>query len=192
MLLLRKRFWLVVLKLVALLYVAGLSLVQVPGLRYDLGPREAVLIEDPADLPAELSRRQVFASLAGTASFEHAFTYKRYGMDITYFTLEEYGTRVLVKTYDRVTDEWAGFVRFPGRLRSFDGHHFSSRLREIFRERAGVEVPANAYVLGMYDVPEVDGWQMAAVVYLGVMWAGMIYFFFLWRGGCRQPVNSKQ
>ena len=176
-----KRFWLTIGKVLALLYVSGMLLVQVPELRYDLGSGEPLMIEGPQDLPAELPRRHVFVSLAGSPSFAHAFQYQRYGLNITYFTLEEYDLNVLVKTYDRVTDEWKGFDRFVGRLGSFDGHHFSSRLRVIFQEKAGVEVPQGAYVLGLYDNPRVDGWQMGAVIFSGALWAVMFYFFFLWR-----------
>jgi len=177
----RKAFWLGFLKVFLLAFVAVMALTQIPELRYDLGPREPVAVEDPADLRLERFPRPTFASVRGTPDFSHAFVYRRYGLDHTYFTVAPYGARLVVRTYDQVTDEWKELRRFLGRLRPFGQQPFSYRIREIYRERAGIEIPEDAFFLALDDVPQASGWQLGAFVLAAVLWLGMLYGFFLRR-----------
>lgn len=178
---LRKRFWLTVLKVVALVYVAGLMLLQVPELRYDLGRQRPVPIETPEDLRRGNFGHSTFVRVAGTPDFSHSFRYSRYGLYFTYFNVEEFGMRLLVKTFDRPNEDWRHLDHFLGRLSSFERHHFSRRISSVYQEEFGVSVPRGAYVLALDDVPELSGWQVGGMALMGVLWVVMFYFFFLWR-----------
>jgi len=92
-----------------------------------------------------------------------------------------YGARLVVRTYDKVTDQWEDLRRFLGRLQPFAQQPFSYRIREIYRERAGIEIPEDAFFLALDDVPQASGWQLGALALSGVLWVGMLYGFFLRR-----------
>jgi hypothetical protein len=186
MFLLRRRFWLTVLKGFGLLFVGGMIWVQIPELRYDLGPKRPLAITGPEELSDGRFRRSTFVSIHGKPNFERAFVYRRYGLSYTYFNIEPYGTRLVVRTYDKVTDEWKELSRFLGKLCPFKDQPFSYRIREIYRERFQVDIPENAFFLALDDVPRPSGWQFGAVAFAGVLWLAMFYLFFLYRRGGRR------
>lgn len=187
MFLLRKRFWLTVLKLFALAYVGGMIWLQVPQLSYALGPKRPLPINSPKELASLGLDRPAFVSIAGTPDFDHAFEYPRYGLTMTYFNVREYDMMLLVRTYDKVDDDWLKLEHLLGRLKPFDREHFARRIREIYREQFSIEVPQGAYLLALDDVPRLSGWQVGAVAVAGTAWVAMLYFFFLWRR--RRPVS---
>jgi len=169
------------LKLACLAFVGLMGLTQVPELRYDFGSRQPVLVAGLADLDPQRVRGPTFAAVDGTPDFTHAFVYQRYGLDHTYFTVEPYGLRLVVRTYGKVSDEWKDLRRFLGRLQPFASQPFSYRIREIYRERMGLEVPEDAFFLALDDVPRPSGWQLGALGLSGILWLVMLYLFFLRR-----------
>jgi hypothetical protein len=186
MFLLSKRFWLTVVKVFGLVFVGGMVWVQIPELRYDLGPKRPVEISGPEDLSIERFGHATFVSIAGKPNFKRAFVYRRYGLSYTYFTVDPYGMRLVVRTYEKVTDEWKDLNRFLGRLRPFKRQAFSYRIRHIYREKFSVEIPENAFFLALDDVPRSSGWQLGAMAFAGCLWAVMFYLFFLYRRGGRR------
>jgi hypothetical protein len=186
MFLLRTRFWLTIVKVIGLVFVGGMVWVQIPELRYDLGPKRPVEISGPEDLSIERFRHAAFVSIAGKPNFERAFVYRRYGLSYTYFNVEPFGMRLVVRTYDKVTVEWKDLNRFLGRLVPFKRQAFSYRVRNIYRKKFQVEVPGDAFFLSLEDVPRPNGWQFAAMAFAGVLWIVMFYLFFLFRRGGRR------
>ena len=91
---------------------------------------------------------------------------------IRVFSIEPYGDLVVVRTYDPVTDEWRKMDRFVGKLRPFETQPFSYRIRAIYKEKMGVDVPDGALFLALYDVPKPNGWQIAAIVLATVLSLG--------------------
>jgi hypothetical protein len=180
-----KRLGITLLKVFVLAFVGVLGLFQIPELRYDFGPRQPMEVANFEELAAGTFPRSTFVSIHGTPDFEHAFTYRRYGLPFTYFNVEPYGLRLVVRSYDKVTDEWKQLNRFLGRLRPFERQPFSYRIRQIYREKMKVEIPADAFFLALDDVPRPSGWQLGAVGFSAVLWLLMLYLFFVrgWRRG---------
>ncbi len=176
-----KRFWVTVVKVIGLVFVGGMIWVQIPELQYDLGPERPVEISGPEDLSIDRFRHATFVSIAGKPNFKNAFVYRRYGLSYTYFNIEPYGMHLVARTYEKVTDEWKGLNRFLGRLRPFRRQAFSYRVRKIYRDKFSVEVPQDAFFLSLDDVPRINGWQLGAVGFAGVLWVVMLYLFFLFR-----------
>lgn len=179
--LLRKGFWLSLLKIFLLVFVAIMIVVQIPELRYDLGTKQPVNIENLEQLDPQRLAHTVFASLAGSPNFERAFIYQRYGLPHTFFVVEPYNMRLVVRTYEKVEEEWKDMRRFVGRLRPFDSQPFSYAIRKIFEEQFQEQVPENAYFLSLYDVPSLNGWQIWAVSFASILWGVMFFFFFFFR-----------
>ncbi len=177
-----KNFWLLLLKLSALLFVGAMILVQIPELRYDLGPGEPVPVAGPDELSLGRFPRATFVSVAGKADFERAFVYRRYGLSYTFFNLHPYGLRLVVRTYDPVTEQWRDLERFLGKLRPFRRQPFHYHIRDIYRDRFKAEIPEDAFFLALYDVPGLNGWQVGAVAFASLLWLGMAYAFFGRRG----------
>lgn len=177
MFLARRKFWFGVLKTVALAYAAFLILLQAPELGYDFGPRTPVRIEDPAQLEPQRFAHATFASVAGTPDLDRAFVYGRHGVFFTYFLLEEYGPRLVIRSYEPVTEESQQINRFVGRLRPFERQPFDHRVRQTFAAEFDIEIPPGALVLSMDDVPQASAWQVGGVGFVGVLWAVMFYFF---------------
>ncbi len=175
----RKTFWLTILKLAALAFVTMMLAVHVPEITYDLGPKTPRMIESPEELARSGIKGPTFVSLAGTPDFEKGFVYKRYGLSYTYFNIKPYGLTVVVRTHDRVTDEWNGLDRFLGRLRAFESQPFSYRIRDIYLERFQAEIPEGAYFLALDDVPSLSGWQTGALVFGILLWLVLFWFFFI-------------
>jgi hypothetical protein len=188
--LLRKNFWLTVLKILALSFVAFMLIIQIPELRYDFGPKEPVEIGQDGELPPGRFAQATFISLQGTADFDQAFIYRRYGLEYTYFLIQPYGIRLVARTYEKVDDDWKTITQFVGKIRPFARQPFSYRIRDIYRERFDVEIPPDAYFLALYDVPQPSGWQIGAVIFAGILWGVMFYMFFFFRRRRIQPPIS--
>lgn len=168
--------------------------VQVPELRYDMGPRVPLVVKGPGDLTPMRFPRATFVSVAGVPDFEMAFVYRRYGLSYTYFNLQPYGLSLVVRTYEKVTHDWRPLRRFLGKLRPFERQPFHYRIRQIYREKFGTELPADAFFLSLGDVPRISGWQLGAVGFAAVLWAVLFILFFLAprrRRPPRAPVSSK-
>lgn len=177
----RKSFWLTLLKIFVLVFIASMVAIQIPELSYDLGSKEPVRISSSAQLDPQQLGDKAFASVEGTPDFERAFIYQRYGLQYTYFVVEPYGMRMVVRSFEKVTDEWEGMTRFLGKVVPFDDQPFSYRIEEYFQERFQETVPEDAYFLSLYDTPRVNGWQLGAVIVAVGMWALMFYLFFFFR-----------
>jgi hypothetical protein len=179
---LRGRFWLFVLKIFGLALVSGMILVQIPEMRYGLSSKVPVEVTAPHDLSFEKFPKATFVSIKGKADFEKAFVYKRYGLSYTYFNLEPYGMRLVVRTHLTVDEAWRDLDRFLGKLRPFRYQPFHYRIRDIYRELFDTPVPSNAFFLALDDVPRVNGWQVGAVIFASVLWIAMFYMFFFFKG----------
>jgi hypothetical protein len=171
------RIFLNLLKIAFLTVIAFMAWMQVPELRYDLGSGRPLEVEDPAGLKRVTGT--TFAVVRGNPDFTNAFVYRRYGLDHSYFTVMPYGMKLVVRTYDGITDEWRSIHSFVGRLRPFDRQPFSRYIAAIYRDRFGVEVPSDAYFLALDDVPEVSGWQVGSLILVGILWFFLFWFFFL-------------
>lgn len=191
MFLLRKHFWLTLLKLLALAFVAWMITMQIPELQYDFGPKEPVLISRPDELTRQRFPSSRFVAITGKPNFDKAFVYQRYGLSYTYFNIAPYGPRLVVRTYDKVTDEWKKLRRFVGRLRPFNRQPFSYHIRDIYRDKQGVTIPEGAFFLALYDVPRLNGWQIGAVIFASILWFVMLYafFFFKWKEARPEPAE---
>ena len=176
---LRRKFWFTVLKIAALVYFAAMGLAQIPELRYDLGPRTPVEIDSPADLAPGRFRRGTFVAVNGAPDFDRAFVYHTHGLAHTYFLVHPYDTRLVVRTYDRVTEEWGRMDRLVGRLKPVRRQPFAHRMLAAYREKYGVSIPVDGYTLALYDVPALSGWQVAAVIFSIAMTTGLFWLFFL-------------
>lgn len=175
---LRLKFWTHILRLFALLFVAGMIYVQIPELTYDFGPKKPQQVSGPEDLTSQKFSKTTFISIKGEADFENAFVYKRYGLSYTYFNIKPYGISLVVRTYEPVTDEWKDLKMFLGKLRPFNHQPFHYKIRDIYNEKFDIEVPDNAFFLGLDDVPKISGWQVGAVIFAFVLWFVMFYMFY--------------
>ncbi len=155
--------------------------VQVPELIYDLGPKTPVTVSGSEELSHERFSRTTFVSIDGKPNFEQAFVYRRYGLAYTYFNIDPYGLRLVVRTYEKVSDDWKQLNRFLGKLRPFNHQPFYYKIRNIYDEKFEVEIPDDAFFMGLDDVPKLSGWQLGAVIFAGVLWVTMFYFFFIYR-----------
>ncbi len=193
--LLSKTFWLTILKVAALAFVALMIAAQVPEILYDLQPLEPVAVTGPEDLTRDRFGGNTFVAVQGTPNFDHAFVYERYGLRYTYFNLDPYGLRLVVRTYEQVSDDWKNLRRFVGRLRPFEGQPFSYSIRHIYKDRRGVDIPEDAFFLALDDVPGLSGWQVGASVFGAVLWIVMFYLFFFfpwarWKGKPERPAAA--
>lgn len=179
-------------RIAALTLVAFMVWIQVPELTYDLSDSKPLEIAGPDDLDPSRITGTTFAVVRGKPDFSEAFIYRRYGLDHHYFTVEPYGHQLVVRTYDKITDEWRGLNSFVGRLRPFEKQPFSRYIRGIYKDRFDVDLPANAYFLALDDVPRLSGWQMGGFMLAILMWLGLFWLFFLWRRGSRvRPASPR-
>ena len=167
-----------------MLVVSAMILFQIPELRYDFGTKSPVQIESAEEMSVERFNRSTFAAVRGKPDFSTAATFAKYGVNYTYFLLEGYGAKVVVRTPESVSEEWNSIDRHVGRLRPFERMPFSRRVRAGFRQHFDLGIPENALFLARDDVPRPNGWSVGAVVFASVLWLGMFYFFFVrGRGG---------
>jgi hypothetical protein len=183
MFLFRKRFWLTVAKVAALAFVAMLVVTQLPELSYDLGSTTPVEIRGPDDLTAHRFTGPTFVSVHGSVDFEKAVVLPTHGLTSTYFLLEPYGNRLVVRTFEPVGSEeaWRKINRFLGRLKPLEDMPFDRTVRHGFRETVGVEIPDGAFFLAKDDVPRLSGWQVGATAFAVTLWAVLFYVFFVRR-----------
>ena len=154
---------------------------QLPELQYDFGPTEPVMVESAEQLSEVLTGRQVFASVKGTINFDRAATFAKHGVRYTYFMLNEFDTALVVRTYDRIEEDWADINMHLGRLRRYRRMPFSRSVRAGFRQHFNITIPADAYFLGRDDVPKPSGWSVGATIFACVLWCVLVYFFFIRR-----------
>jgi hypothetical protein len=178
---LKGKFWIFATKVMLLVFIGGMLIIQIPELRYDFGPREPVVVSGPEGLAPERFPRATFVSIKGRPDFERAFVYRRYGLSYTYFNIVPYGMRLVVRTYDPVTEKWRNLNRFLGKLRPFRRQPFHYRIRDIYLDKFDVEVPEGAFFLALGDAPRASGWQIAAVVFAAILWMVLFYVFFIFR-----------
>lgn len=176
-----KRVFKTIGKIVLLCFPLVLIAVQAPELRYDLASRGPVEITSADQLDAGRLGRLTFASVIGAGNFEQAFVYRSHGVSYAYFPVEPYGPRLIVRTHQKVTDEWRDFDRFVGKLSPIQAIPFKRSVRTVFHDRFGVEIPDDAFVLAHEDVPALSGWNVAAVCFAALLLAAMVYVFFIRR-----------
>jgi len=179
------RLLLTAVKVLALVLVALMAWIQVPEITYDYSRKVPFEIDEAADLDPSRISGTTFAVVRGTPDFSEAFIYRRYGLDHHYFTVDPYGYRLVVRTYDKITDDWKGFNSLVGRLRPFEKQPFSRYIRAIYKERFDVTLPRDAYFLALDDVPEPSAWQVGGLILAVLMWMGLFWLFFLYRKGSR-------
>ncbi len=188
---LRKRYLWIPAKLLAMAFPTLLLVVQIPEMQYDLsGGGRPVEIATPEQLAGGRSSRATFAAVSGKIDFDKKLSHTTYGLAFTYFTLEGYGESIIVRTYNKVDDNWSGRDRFEGKLRPYNDMPFSRTVRAMFRERCGLAIPPGAFFLAHEDVPDLSGWNVGAVIFSTVLWATMFYFFFLRRRKGSGKVNA--
>ena len=175
------RIFLTILKLFLLLVVTAMIKFQIPELKYDFGKKEPVNIQSAEDLSAERFGRSAFVSVRGKADFTKAASFSKHGVRFTYFLLEEYGPKLVVRTHEVVNEEWAKIDFHVGRLRPYHRMPFSRSVREGFRKLFDVGISENAFFLARDDVPHPNGWSIGAVSFAGVLWCILFYFFFAHR-----------
>lgn len=175
------RLFLAFLKILLLLFMASMIKFQIPELRYDLGSKEPVQISSPNDLSTLQFGRSMFATVRGKGDFTKAATFSKYGVPYTYFLLEEYGSKLIVRTPERVSEEWSQIDSHVGRLRTIRRMPFSRSIRAGFSKLFDIEIPDDAFFLARDDVPRVSAWSIGAVSFVSVLWFGMAYFFFIHR-----------
>ena len=175
------RVALTVIQLFLLVVVTMMFRFQCPELRYDFGSKTPVMVEQEADIPPAAHHQSVFVSLKGTPDPGRAAVFAKHGVPFTYFMLEEYGTRVVVRTPEQFSDEWVSVDRHVGRMRAYATMPFRRSIRAGFRTNFDVGIPEDALFLARDDVPKVSGWSVGATIFAGLLWVILAYFFFLHR-----------
>ncbi len=178
MLLLRRGFWLTILKLAALAFIGAMGLVLIPELRYDLGPKTPIVIPSLEQLEKLGQAGPTFVAVEGRGDFEKAIIHKTYGVAFAYFLVKPYGRRLVVRTHERIEEEdWKRLDRFVGKLKTFRQMPFRRTIRAGFRDEFDVEIPSGAFFLARDDAPHVSGWQIFALIFVAVLWSVLFYIF---------------
>jgi hypothetical protein len=175
------RILLTIVKVFLIVVVTAMIRFQIPELRYDLGPREPVSIVSPNDLSPERFAQSTFASVRGRPDLTKAAKFAMHGVPFTYFLLEEYGTKLVVRAPEEIDEQWVQIDRHLGRLRPYRRMPFSRSVRAGFRKHFDIGIPANAMFLARDDVPRPSGWSIGAVIFASVLWCVLVYFFFIHR-----------
>jgi hypothetical protein len=173
------RIFLIILKVFLLIIVIMMIRFQIPELRYDFGTKEPIHIESVDELSFERFSRSTFAKIQGKANFTKAATFAKHGVRYTYFLLDEYGPKLVVRTPETVSEEWGDIDFHIGRLRPYHHMPFSRSVRSGFRKLFDVGIPEDAYFLARDDVPRFSGWSVAAVCFAGILFCVLTYFFFI-------------
>jgi len=173
------RIFLTLLKIFLMLVVTAMIRFQMPELRYDLSSKEPVQITSPNDLSVERFAHATFASVHGTIDLDKAATFAMHGVRFTYFLLEGYGPKLVVRTAEGIDEGWTQIDKHVGRLKPYRRMPFSRSVRAGFRKNFDVGIPEDALFLGRDDVPHLSGWTVGAVIFAGVLWCVLAYFFFL-------------
>ena len=173
------RFFLTILKVFMLLIVTAMILFQIPELQYDFGTNKPVSIKSVDELSIERFRGPTFASVQGKADFTKAASFSKYGVQYTYFLLNEYGNKLVVRTHEAASQEWERIEFHLGRLRPYDQMPFSRSVRAGFRNLFDIGIAEDAFFLARDDVPKLSGWSIGAVSFVSVLWCLLAYFFFV-------------
>lgn len=181
------RIVLTLVKLFIMLVVTAMFLFQFPELRYDFGPKEPVSITAPDALSVEKYPVATFAAVEGTPDFSRAAVFAKHGVRFTYFLLEEYGEKLVVRTPEEMDEQWTRITRHVGRLRPYARMPFRRSVRAGFRQQFDVGIPEDALFLGRDDVPRVSGWSVGALCLASLLWGVLFYFFFLWKKRAPAP-----
>jgi len=166
-------------KLFVMIIVTLMNFVLIPEFRYDTGPKVPVDVKAPDELSPERYAVSTFATVHGEGDFDKAFVQSKYGVPYTYFLLKGYGPALVVRTAEKVDDDWKQLDRHVGRLRRYRRMPFSRTVRAVFMERFDEEIPANALFLARDDVPRLSGWQVGAAIFAGLLWLILAYMFFV-------------
>ncbi len=177
------RIFITTAKVLLLAFVLVMVYIQLPELAYDIFSGDPIEIRSPDQLNEDRIGGAAFATVHGTPSVENAFVFERYGISFTYFTLEPYGVRMIVRTYDEFTQEMRNRTEFTGKLRPFDQQPFSYSIEDILMDNFGVEVPEHSFFLGLGDVPAIGGWQIGSFIFACLLFGVLFYFFFFFRRG---------
>ncbi len=173
------RVFLTFLKVFLLLVVTAMIRFQIPELRYDLGSKTPIQVASPNDLSVERFASSTFAAVHGKPDLTKAATFAMHGVPFTYFLLEGYGPKLVVRTPEEVSEEWNQIDKHLGRLRPYHRMPFSRSVRAGFKTHFGMEIPEDALFLGRDDVPRLSGWSVGAVIFAGTLWCVLAYVFFL-------------
>ncbi len=176
-----RRLPLTVLKLFLLAVVTMMIRVQIPELRYDFGPREPVEVASVDDLSLERFPLPTVASIHGKPDLTKAAAYATHGVPFSYFLLDGYGTKVVVRTPEKIDPAWADISVHIGRLRPYHRMPFSRSVRAGFQQLFDVHIPDDAFFLARDDVPQPSGWTLGAVIFASILWCVLAYFFFIHR-----------
>ena len=177
-------------KLLAMGFPMVLALVQIPELKYDMNGNAPITITSLAELNDESIGLSAFAAVEGKGNFDHAFTYASYGIPYSYFMVEPYGLRLVIRTHLKVTDDWRNLSKFVGRMKPYRRLPFSRTVRKIFKQQYDIDIPADAFFLLHEDVPAISGWSVAALAFCVILWLTMGYFFFLWKRPMQKSVSQ--
>lgn len=175
------KLWINAGKIFMLMFVGVMILIQIPELAYDFSRQEPIQIDSAESLAEADIKGATFTAVKGIPDFTRAFTYHRYGLAYTYFMVEPYGRKLVVRTYETIDEDWSKRTRFLGKMRPFDDQPFSYRIRDLYLERFQIVIPHDACFLGLMDVPKPSGWSIGAVIFASVMWLTMFYFFYIFR-----------
>ncbi|UCD50046.1 MAG: hypothetical protein JSW27_21255 [Phycisphaerales bacterium] len=186
------RVFLTFIKIFLMLVVTAMIRFQIPELRYDLGSKEPVQITSPNDLSIQRFAQSTFASVHGTIDPNRAATFAMHGVRFTYFFLQDYGPKLVVRTSEQIDEGWTQIGTHMGRLKPYRRMPFSRSVRAGFRKNFDVGIPEDALFLGRDDVPRFSGWTIGAVIFASVLWCVLAYFFFLYgRTTKRAPKASE-
>ena len=178
-----KRFLITVAKLLGLAFPVVLGAVQIPELAYDLGPKSPAKITNVADLRTHADARSTFAEVTGHGDFDKAFIYKTHGQSYAYFPVKTYDGMLIVRSYEKPGKDddaaWKRIDHWVGRLQPIKRMAFRRTISAVFRERFKVDIPADAFYLARDDTPALSGWQIAALIYAVLLFAALLYFFFI-------------
>jgi hypothetical protein len=176
-----RRLPLTVLKLFLLAVVTMMIRVQIPELRYDFGSHEPAEVASTDDLSLERFPQPAVASVEGTPDLTKAARYATHGVPFSYFLLEGYGPKLVVRTPEKIDRDWTDINIHIGRLRPYHRMPFSRSVRAGFQQLFDVRIPEDAFFLARDDVPRPSGWTLGAVIFASVLWCVLAYFFFLRR-----------
>jgi hypothetical protein len=173
------RIFLTLLKVFLLLVVTMMIRFQIPELRYDFGTKEPIHIQSADELSMERFPRSTFAKIQGKANFTKAASFAKHGVRYTYFLLDEYGAKLVVRTPEAVSEEWGGIDFHIGRLRPYHRMPFSRSVRAGFRKLFDVGIPEDAFFLARDDAPRPNGWSIFGMSFAGILFCVLTYFFFI-------------
>lgn len=174
-----KTILLTILKIFLLVVVAGMVRFQLPELRYDFTTGSPVRVESVDELSAACPGRSTFASVRGKGDLSKAATFVKYGVRYTYFLLEGYGNKIVVRTPEGVNEQWSAIDYHIGRLGPYDRMPFSRSVRAGFRSLFDVGIADDALFLARDDAPQPNGWSIGAVIFACLLWCVLAYFFFV-------------